>query len=688
MPPRTDRLPELLAPAGSPEALAAAVEAGADAVYFGAHRFSARMRARNFSDLELSDAVALTRAHGVRSYITVNTRLRDAELPEALETVGLLYEAGADALIVADPGLAAAVRARFPALPLHASTQTSGCSSEDARALMNMGFSRMVCPRELSRDEFAALCAASPIEIEMFLHGAHCVSYSGQCLFSFAMGGRSGNRGECAQPCRLPFAMKGSGVSEAAYPLSLRDMCLAGRIREILKTGVASLKIEGRQKSADYVYGVTKTYRALLDERRDATAEEIAHLAALFSRDGFTTGYFDRRYRHMLGVRRADDTDASRAAPAFGGLTRKVPVAAALTARAGTPLTLSLTAGGRTVTVSGDVPEPARTASLDAEAARRSLAKFGATPYALAAFTAAIDDGLFVTPAALNALRRAAAAALLAPPERPAPIADAPCAPPRGADAPPAVPARTAEFLSPAQIPSEAEEYFSEIFLPLSCGARDYAVSLPAYTPEAATARLGDALSAASPRAVLVHTPGQLALAARLGIPAVASLRMNLWNDRCASVLLGMGAAMLTPSPELPLGALRGIRGPKAVLAYGRLPLMTTVRCALSDGGAFCRARRGGGYTDAPDKRFLCRAELRDRTGAAFPVVGLTDCTNVVFNSVPLYMADRQDALCAVGAHALHFLFTIEDRAAAADVIAAYRDGRAPDAPAKVRRWR
>ena len=176
----TDRLPELLVPAGSPEALAAAIEGGADAVYFGAVRFSARMRARNFEENELADAIALCRAHGVKSYITVNTRLRDGEIAPLLDTVSILNGAGADALIIADLGAAARIREMFPDLPLHASTQLSGVSAADAAALRDLGFSRMVCPRELSAGQIADLCAKSPLEIEMFIHGAHCVSFSGQ----------------------------------------------------------------------------------------------------------------------------------------------------------------------------------------------------------------------------------------------------------------------------------------------------------------------------------------------------------------------------------------------------------------------------------------------------------------------------------------------------------------------------
>ncbi|MBR4932941.1 MAG: U32 family peptidase, partial [Clostridia bacterium] len=314
--------PELLAPAGSPEALSAAIEAGADAVYFGGALFSNRMRAKNFTDDELCSAIALASAYGVKSYITVNTRLRDRELSDAVSMAKELYSAGADAFIVADTGLAVALKNTLPSVELHASTQATGINSLDGEALKSLGFSRMVCPRELSMEELFRLVKDSPIEIEAFIHGAHCVSLSGQCLMSWAMGGRSGNRGECAQPCRLPYKLS-CGKVKTGYPLSLKDMNLARHVPSLISSGVASLKIEGRLKSPDYVYGVTKIYRALLDEGRGATDAELKALDDIFSRDGSTDGYFKSRYVSMTGMR-AEGTPSI--GEKFTSLTRKIPV--------------------------------------------------------------------------------------------------------------------------------------------------------------------------------------------------------------------------------------------------------------------------------------------------------------------------------------------------------------------------
>lgn len=300
------KLPELLAPAGSPAALEAAVAAGADAVYLGGTGFNARANAANFPPDALRDAVALAHSHGVRVYLTLNTLVYDRELRDFLRAAEEAYLAGADALIVADFGGAAALRRTFPDLPLHASTQMSGHNSAAAQVMAEAGFSRMVLARELSRENIASFVRNSPIEAEVFVHGALCVCHSGQCLFSSIVGGRSGNRGECAQPCRLPYGTPGG----KNYPLSLKDLSLAQAVPELIEMGVASLKLEGRMKPADYVSAVVGVWRRLLDERRGATAEEMRYLADVFSRSGFTDGYYKNEISHtMLGVR----TDADKA---------------------------------------------------------------------------------------------------------------------------------------------------------------------------------------------------------------------------------------------------------------------------------------------------------------------------------------------------------------------------------------
>ncbi len=298
----------LLAPAGSPAALKAALDAGADEIYVGGPVFNARMNAANFTKESLAEASALCRARGARLHVALNTLLFDREMNEALEYVGFLAEkVKPDALIVQDAGLIASVRREFPGIALHASTQMRLHSPGDVEFVKQLGFTRAVLARELCFDDIKK-CASVGLETEIFAHGALCVCESGGCLMSSVIGGRSGNRGECAQPCRLPY----KGKSE--YPLSLKDLCLAGHIKEIADSGVTSLKIEGRMKSPDYVYAVTSVYRRLIDENRNADGREIEYLSAVFSRGGFTDGYFTGRItRSMFGSRSDADKEKSRA---------------------------------------------------------------------------------------------------------------------------------------------------------------------------------------------------------------------------------------------------------------------------------------------------------------------------------------------------------------------------------------
>lgn len=304
---KAKELPELLAPAGSREALESALRAGADAVYLGGRHFNARMNAANFGDEDIKWAVERAHKCGAKIYVTLNTLILEREYREALDYVARLWESGVDALIAADLGLCREISLNFPEFPLHASTQAGVHNAEGAKILGSLGFERVVAARELSREDLQAIIDTG-IETEIFVHGALCVSHSGQCLFSSLVGGRSGNRGECAQPCRLSY-------NGDDHPLSLKDNCLAGHVREIIGSGAASLKIEGRMKSPDYVYAVTTAWRRLLDEGRDASDRELCELAAVFSRSGFTDAYYTGRIGgHMNGVRSEADKRATKQA--------------------------------------------------------------------------------------------------------------------------------------------------------------------------------------------------------------------------------------------------------------------------------------------------------------------------------------------------------------------------------------
>lgn len=298
----------LLSPAGSMDALAAAISAGADEVYLGGARFNARANAKNFTRDQLIEAGKKCREAGVRLLITLNTLVTDRELPDVLEEVGFLEsDVRPDAYIIQDLGLASRIRKAFPDAVLHASTQLRQHASAAAVILQSLGFSRVVLAREMPIGEIRSYVRNSPIDTEVFVHGAFCVCESGGCLMSSVIGRRSGNRGECAQPCRLPY--RGANP----YPLSMKDNCLASRLVELTEAGVKAFKIEGRMKSADYVFRVTSVYRKLLDEKRMPTEKELDELERAFSRSGFTDGYFTGRTSpDMFGVRREEDKRLSR----------------------------------------------------------------------------------------------------------------------------------------------------------------------------------------------------------------------------------------------------------------------------------------------------------------------------------------------------------------------------------------
>ena len=402
---RRNRLPELLAPAGDMECLYAAVAAGADAIYVGGKRFGARAFAKNFELDELASAVRYCHLHGVKLYVTLNTLIEDREMSDAVQYAASLYRIGVDALIVADLGASAAIRRYVPDLELHASTQMSVHSSLGSVAAASLGVSRTVVARELSLREMRSVVENSPCEIEVFLHGALCVCHSGQCLFSSMVGGRSGNRGECAQPCRLPF-------NGGRYLLSLKDLSLADHIPELIDSGGASLKIEGRMKSPDYVYAVTSVYRRLLDEGRAADGKERELLRRAFSRGGFTDGYFVGRTKNgMTGIRSDADKQDSKSLEPIKIEPKKAKVSAKVSLKLGEPCEMTITDGRRSVTAYGQSPAVAENSPLTADSVAARLSKMGNTMLSLDQndIEITLDDNINLPPSALNALRREAA---------------------------------------------------------------------------------------------------------------------------------------------------------------------------------------------------------------------------------------------------------------------------------------
>jgi len=533
-----------------------------------------------------------------------------------------------------------------------------------------------VLARETSREDLRRLCSGAPYETEVFVHGALCVSQSGGCLFSSLVGGRSGNRGECAQPCRLPYSLcdaKGARAGKTrSFPLSLRDLSLAGHVAELIDMGITSFKIEGRMKSPEYVRDTAKIWRRLIDENRNATQAEIAELAGIFSRGGFTDGYFTgKKDGNMLGIRSEDDKKQSRGLVPFSGLERKIPVTFKAEIRRGTQSVLRVLPHG--ISVSGEIPREAINSPLTSDAVAKNLSKLGGTPYFAESVEVALDGGLNLSPAEINALRRAAIEALQ--PEVTRSDADfAEAEPP--ANLPAAIPARTAVFYNPAGITDAAREYFDLIFTPVeSYNKKSDGVFLPPVIFDSERERILACLETVKKEGashILVGNVGQIELAQNSGLIPHGDFRFNISNKYSLKFLLERGLHDAILSPELTLPQIRGFVGTAGVIVYGRIPLMYTERCFIKDayGCAGCEKSRP--------------LELTDRMGVKFPVLPDAARRNTIFNSLPTCMSDRQDDLNRANVLRRHFIFTVESPSEVDAVIAAHKKGT--PLPGQVRR--
>ena len=656
-------LPELLCPAGSPDALDAAIEGGADAVYLGGAAFNARMNAKNFGGDALRSAVLRAHAYGVKVYLTLNTLVTDRELPAYLSSAREALHASVDALIVADLGGISALRQAFPGVELHASTQMSAHHSHMGHELNRLGFTRMVIARETSAENIKAIVQRSPIEVEIFIHGALCVSHSGQCLFSSMVGGRSGNRGECAQPCRLPYSCNGCAKnSKNGYPLSLKDLSLAAHVPELIEAGVASLKIEGRMKSPEYVRDTARIWRRLLDERRAATPKELQELASIFSRGGLTDGYYTSAInRRMLGVRSDANKSESRALAPFTGITRRLPLSLQVTLQRNRPATLSLSDGTHTVTAVGDIPMNAINAPLSRETVERNLSKFGGTPYVADEISLTMDEGLMLPISRLNDLRRRALLSLedvkstsVLPEEQPFEAQSV-----SGTR----ISLRSARFYDPTQITPRAKDFFDRLYLPAHKYTSDAnGVVLPPVVFDSDDSRVLQMLKSAAEqgaRYALVGNIGHLSLVRRAGLTPVGDFRLNVTNTQTVAALERMGISSVILSPELSLPRLRDIQGNTEAIVYGRLPLMTLEKCLIRD-LADCKTCDAGSFV------------LRDRRGFSFPVLREWEHRNLLCNSLPTNMSDKEDELLRARVTAQHFLFTTESATDVDAVISAF----------------
>ena len=664
--------PEILAPVGGEEQLLAAVRCGANAVYLGGKLFNARRNAENFGETDLAKAVSYCHARGVKVYVTVNTIVLDSEMTALEAEAETIAAAGADAVILQDHAALRLFAGRYPSIERHASTQTAVHNVDGARFLQDIGYDRLVLARELSLAEIERICSSVPLPMEVFVHGAHCMSVSGACYLSAMLGGRSGNRGLCAQPCRLDWA-----CGDNRYALSLKDMSLLSHIRELADAGVCSFKIEGRMKRPEYVAAATTACRqALTGEAYDAEA-----LRAVFARSGFTDGYLTgKRSAEMFGYRTKEDvTDAADVLKPLSALYRTetslVPVDLAFRMDAQSTR-LVVSDGTNEITTSGGAPEPAIHRALDEATAKKNLEKTGGTPFYVHSSHAELAEGYTLSAAALNALRRDALDELLklrgqtiphvrVPFETPAPV---PYVSSRKQ------PALWARFYRAEQIPTD--ESFERILLPLEQITKEtvtrFGKRLIAQLPTllfsedelAAGERLAQ-LAEHGLRAVWTNNSYGIPLAKRLGLAVHGGFGLNIVNTPALLACETDKLSSITVSFELAMAKILALGGtlPRGIVSYGYLPLMHVRNCPVRAAGG-CGACNGKG-------------ELTDRKQIVFPVECDERRSATLLNSVPLDLADRP----LVGLDFQLLYFTRETAEEAAAVAQRYRTAQKTDQP-------
>lgn len=648
--------PELLCPAGDTEALLGAIAGGADAVYLGADLFNARIRANNFTLDGVADATRLCHAYGVKIYVTLNIAIHEREMQTVLDYVSSLYSSGVDALIVSDLGAMREIKKHFPDFELHASTQCTVHNIDGARFLRIRGCKRVVVARELDRANMERICRESGCEIEAFVHGAHCMSVSGQCLMSYAMGGRSGNRGECAQPCRLPYRICGKN----GFFLSLKDMSLSDHITELSDIGVSSLKIEGRMKSADYVYGVASTFRSMLDGGRNATVKEKARLSSLFSRQGFSDGYFVNKIdSSMLGIRSEENKAESRSVSGGEITLPKIKVDMYGVFKIGEHSVLTASVNGHTATVYGDTVEEAVNAPMTEESIVKSLTKLGNTPYCSGNVKIEKDENIIIRVSSLNALRRDCINMLLDTSREKRDIVYAST---YNRYKRPVM--RTAVFSRSEQIPEDVS-YFDRVYVYLDrfkAGGRANGIYMPPVILDSEWESVEKMLRYAKAEGVkyaIATNIGQIDRLKKMGFIISADYRFNVFNRPCVDYLRDEGFDTVIVSPELTLAQARELSG-NSLIVYGNIPVMTTHKCIIKD-TAGCER---------------CNTYMTDRMGASFFCEGIFGHRNIIYNSVPVYMADKMDT---VEDFSHHFIFTSETKEQCAKIIEAYKRGMPTD---------
>ena len=687
-----------MAPAGGEDALRAAVQSGADAVYLGGERFGARAGAANFTIADMEKYARYCHLYGVDVHAAVNTLIKEKEIPDFAEYIEQLGGTGVDAVIVQDIGAARIIKSILPDMPLHASTQMTVTSLDGVKYLEDMGFSRVVLARELSKKEIEYIAQRAKAEIEVFVHGAICMCYSGQCLMSSILGGRSGNRGRCAQPCRLMYELlENGGRAAKGYLLSPKDMSLIAHLNELESIGVRSLKIEGRLKRAEYVSAVVGIYRKYLDCGGSVSEEDMRELTDAFSRSGFTDGYFTARLGAEMmsgslpgnsGENKFGEEAKRRAAPDAN--IRKIPITMTASAKLHKPLGLTISdRDGNSVSVTGTLnAEKALKTPLDRERLKEQLLKLGSTPFKCVRAEIEADDGITVPIREINAVRRETAERLTELRSR----ADVKrinkfsreklthgdtklnnvgdtklnnfrdtkmSASDACGDTKISVEVFDTRQLEAALLHNADRIYVPTRILKMS-SVRDILKSASERGIEIA-AKMPDIPDGTKPPtdSVLVSSPAAARACSEKKL--YGDFRLNVFN----SVTLNSFSQFdsVTLSPELNLREAEDILSRSDVKAeiivYGRLPLMIMKNCPVKAAGKCV------GQTAAH--------ALRDRKNEIFPIVCSDGCRAVLLNSKPIFMADKASDLKKLKINSMRLIFTVENFSQCGKIIDVYR---------------
>ena len=650
---------EILAPAGSMESLVAGVRSGANAIYLGGKSFNARRNAGNFDNEEMKKAVEYCHQRGVKVYLTLNIIVSDEEMREAYNAVKDALSNGIDAFIVQDIGVAKMIREHFPTARLHGSTQMSIMSPSGAKAAEQMGFKRIVLPREMSLDEIKEIRENTSLELELFVHGALCMSVSGQCYLSSMIGSRSGNRGLCAQPCRLPFTAGGN----ATHALSLKDLSLVGELDKLV--GITSLKIEGRMKRPEYVSAAVSAVKKAIDGKYTPSDEFM--LRSVFSRSGFTDGYLNAKLgKNMFGTRQKEDVVSASSsvlkeiAKNYEKEVPLLPVNIDFVCKNGENAVLKMTSGDKSVKVVGDVPEKAINKPMTAESLTERLGKLGGTQFYANEVNITVDDGLILPASKINEMRREAVEKLnktdkISFKYKAFNVVRA--------KAKNSTPYATASFKSAAQIPDKHP--FKTVFIPIDSSVEDFVdnragVVLPRglFGIENELKSKLEKLKKAGVNKALCGNIGSYQLCKDMGFEVWGDFGLNVFNSVSANLV---DRPIL--SFELTQSQINNINAPDTgMLVYGYAPLMLTRNCPIKN-DIGCFECNGHGH-------------LTDRKGMKFPVICSDFPCVEMLNCVPTYMLDRLDE---IHTDFIHFAFTVESEKQVENIISLYESGAKPD---------